>query len=77
MSVKLLTEHYLEFLRLKEAAQTCPSLHLSSKCLIVGNHMLRLNCLQQISKVSTIAGKELNRGSYMSAHGLLNLLNEL
>ena len=41
LSVKLLTEHHLEFLSLKEAAQACLSLHLS-KCHIVGNHMSRL-----------------------------------
>ena len=38
MIVKLLTEHHLEFLRLKGAAQARPSLHLSI-CHIVGNHM--------------------------------------
>ena len=39
MSVKLLTEHYLEFLSLKErAAQARLSLHLS-KCQIAGNLM--------------------------------------
>ena len=38
MTVKLLSEHHLEFLRLKGAAQACLSLHLS-KCNIVGNHM--------------------------------------
>ena len=42
MRVKLLTEHYLEFLRLKEAGQARLSLHIS-KCHIVGNHMSRLN----------------------------------
>ena len=42
MSVKLLTEHNLEFLRLKEDAQSILSLHLS-KDHIVGNHMSRLN----------------------------------
>ena len=31
MSVKLQTEHYLEFLSLKEAAQACLSLHLSKQ----------------------------------------------
>ena len=36
MSVKLLTEHHLEFLSLTEAAPACLSLHLS-KCHIVGN----------------------------------------
>ena len=42
MTVKLLTEHHLEFLRLKKgAAQARLSLHLS-KCHIVGNHMLQL-----------------------------------
>ena len=39
MSVKLLTEHHLEFLSLKggSAAEARPSHHLS-KCHIVGNH---------------------------------------
>ena len=41
MIVKLLTEHHLEFLSLKEAAEARPSLHLS-KCQIVGNLMPRL-----------------------------------
>ena len=38
MTVKLLTEHNLEFLSLKEAAQARLSIHLS-KCHIVGNQM--------------------------------------
>ena len=38
MIVKLLTEHHLEFLSLKEAAQDRLSLHLS-ECQIVGNLM--------------------------------------
>ena len=38
MTVKLLTEHYLEFLSLKGDAQARLSLHLL-KCHIVGNHM--------------------------------------
>ena len=42
MSVKLLTEHHLEFLSLKEAAQARLCLHLA-KCHIVGNHMSLLN----------------------------------
>ena len=41
MIFKLLTEHHLEFLSLKEAAEARPSLHMS-KCHIVGNHMSRL-----------------------------------
>ena len=41
MTVKLLTEHHLEFLSLKEAIQAHLSLHLS-KGHIVGNHMSRL-----------------------------------
>ena len=41
MIIKLLTEHHLEFLSLKEEAQTRLSLHLS-KCQIVGNLMPRL-----------------------------------
>ena len=43
MIVKLRTEHHLEFLSLKEEAQTRLSLHLS-KCQIVGNLMPRLIC---------------------------------
>ena len=45
MIVKLLTEHHLEFLSLKEEAQTRLSLHLS-KCQVVGNLMPRLIYLQ-------------------------------
>ena len=41
LTVKLLTEHHLEFLTLK-GGYTGLSLHLS-KCHIVGNHMSRLN----------------------------------
>ena len=37
-TLRLLTEHHLEFLSLKEAALACQSLHLS-KYHIVGNHM--------------------------------------
>ena len=43
MIVKLLTEHHLEFLSLKEAAEARPSLHLS-KCQIIGNLMPGLIC---------------------------------
>ena len=43
MTVKLLTEHNLEFLGLKEAVQARLSQQLS-KCHIVGNHMSRLIC---------------------------------
>ena len=47
MRVMLLTEHHLEFLSLKEAAQARLSLHLS-KLHIVGNHMslLKLKSLR-------------------------------
>ena len=41
MNIKLLTEHHMDFLGLKEAEQARRSLHMS-KCHIVGNHMLRL-----------------------------------
>ena len=41
MTIKLLTEHHLEFLRLKEAAQAPLSL-LILKRHIVGNHMSQL-----------------------------------
>ena len=42
MTVKLLTEHQLEFLSSKEAAQARLSLHIS-KCHIVGNLVPRPN----------------------------------
>ena len=38
MKIKLLTEHHVEFLSLKGAAQARQSLHMS-KCHIVGNLM--------------------------------------
>ena len=41
MIVKLLTEHNLVFLSLKQAAEARLSLHLSN-CIIVGNHVPRL-----------------------------------
>ena len=41
MTVKLLTEHHLEFLSLMGGCRACLSLHMS-KCHIVGNHMPRL-----------------------------------
>ena len=46
MSVKLLTEHHLEFLSLKGGCKARLSLHMS-KCQIVGNHMHWLNFVIQ------------------------------
>ena len=48
MIAKLLTDHHLEFLSLKGAAQARLSLQMS-KCQIVGNHMSRLKCLSSSS----------------------------
>ena len=48
MIVKLLTEHHLEFLSLKEAPEARPSLHMS-KCHNVGNLMHWLNYLYNFS----------------------------
>ena len=53
MTVKLLTEHHLEFLSLKEVAEAHPSLHFS-KCQIVGNLMPRLIFYFIIMQFSTI-----------------------
>ena len=47
MSISLLTEHYLECLSLKGAAQACLNL-LMSKCHIVWNHLLRLKNMWKI-----------------------------
>ena len=48
-TVKLLTEHHLEFLSLKGAAQTRSSLFMSY-CHIVGNLMLRFNNLGSVGQ---------------------------
>ena len=57
MSVKLLTEHHLEFLSLKEAAEARPSLHMS-KYHIVGNHMWWLININGIKLLSIISSRE-------------------
>ena len=50
MSVKLLTEHHLEFLRLKGGCKARLSLFMSKRH-IVGNHMSRLKCcMRQIMR---------------------------
>ena len=51
MNIKLLTEHHLQFLSLKEVAQARLSLHLL-KCHIVGNHMSRLKCLENVDEIN-------------------------
>ena len=55
MIIKLLTEHHLEFLSLKEAAEARPSLHLS-KCQIVGNPMPGLK-LSSVNNVQLFLAK--------------------
>ena len=57
MNIKLLTEHHLEFLSLKWAAQASLSLHLS-KCHIVGSLMSRLIYFKYTSR----------EGSFESVH---------
>ena len=52
-SVKLLTVHHLEFLSLKEAAQSPLSLYMS-KYHIVGNHMTQLICKPKYSYVLSL-----------------------
>ena len=54
MIVKLLTEHQLEFLSLKEAAEARLSLHMS-KCHIVGNLMHWLIIILTITTKSSIS----------------------
>ena len=56
MTVKLLTEHHLECLRLKEAVQARLSLHMS-KCHIVGNHMSQLISVFVVSFLESIIAK--------------------
>ena len=53
MSVKLLTEHHLQFLSLKKSSQARLSLHLS-KYHIVGNHMSWLICVIERSTTMTL-----------------------
>ena len=66
MTVKLPTEHHLEFLSLKEAAQVRLSLHLS-KCHIVGNHMLRLHYTCKSKHCTLISESERERLSIINA----------
>ena len=50
MSIKLLTEHRLEFLSLKRGCTEARlNLHMS-KCHIVGNHMMRLKYTNNIGE---------------------------
>ena len=57
MSVKLLTEHQLEFLSFKDPAQARLSLHLS-KYHIVGNHMSRLISSSEAFWLGSLADNE-------------------
>ena len=59
MLVKLLTEHYLEFLRLKGGCKAHLSLHLSKRH-IVGNHMPRLIVCLIYAECSGSVGRVLN-----------------
>ena len=68
MSVKLLTEHHLEFLSLTEAAQARLSLHLS-KCNIVGNHRSRLINCSHVDLV--LIAKAINLVSDEHVHSLI------
>ena len=82
MSAKLLTEHQMEFLRLK-GGYTCSS----ESTLVKMPHCCNSRFTAQICVRNVIcdecgitvfcSAENLNRGSYMSAHVLLNLLNEL
>ena len=56
MSVKLLTDHHLECLSLKEAAQAHMSQHLS-KCHIAGNSMSWLICSEPCSEETALMNK--------------------
>ena len=62
MTVKLLTEHHLEFLCLKKAAQARLSLFMS-KCHIVGNHMSRLNYVYAIRRRTSSCQEILGRNT--------------
>ena len=57
MIIKLLTEHILEFLSLKGAAEAPLSLNLS-KCHIVGNHMSRLIFYWYVSRQLTFSHRQ-------------------
>ena len=86
MSVELLTEHYLEFLSLKGGCTGssestlvkmphCWKSHVAAQFinLLAKEGLLALVQLTNLA----LAQSTINRGSYMSAHVLLNLLNEL
>ena len=55
MTVKLLTEHYLEFLSLKVGYTGSSEPH-SSKCLIIGYHMSRLK--YEVVKIVQVVQKD-------------------
>ena len=59
MSVKLLTEHYLEFKDLKRRLTGRPSLPLS-KCHIVENHMSRFLIITKCRGLSTHKAQSYN-----------------
>ena len=65
MIVKLLTEHNLDFLAYKEAAQARLSLHLS-KYQIVGNHMHWLINVSSKPPVVLVMGSSQHTVSYIT-----------
>ena len=59
MSVKLLTEHHLEFLSLKGGCKARLSLHMS-KCQIVGNlmHECEDGIEKHFSRITNLASRD-------------------
>ena len=68
MTVKLLTEHQMEFLSLKGGCTARLSLNLS-KCQIVGNHMPWLKC--KIIEFSQVGIQQKINVAKFSMHNLI------
>ena len=66
MSVKLLAEHYLEFLSLKEGCTGSSESNLS-KCHIIGNHMSRIIIIEVILMKNENWCVDQSINSYISA----------
>ena len=88
MNVRLLAEHHLEFLCFKGgctgSSESTPvkmphywKSHVRAHFLAKNEYALARRCHGHTSQTNAFITFLLNRGSYMSAHVLLNLLNEL
>ena len=74
MSVRLLTEHHFEFLSLKGGCTGSSESSLVKMPHVWKSHVVA-HIIMSLLPYRGIRPTPLHRGSYMSAHVLLNLLN--